>query len=105
MVPSKTKIVLLTCRLRRKREKLGQGGRGLGHHILDGHLRPLSVERRGGGHGIHSRNEEVCLFTPGNERSMTMATFLLSSVESCGGDHGNLPENRRSSLLVLRRKR
>jgi hypothetical protein len=50
---------------------------------------------------MHSRTEEVCLSTPRKERSMTMVTFLLSSVESCGGDHGNLPENRRSSLLVL----
>ena len=31
----------LTCRLRRRREKLGQGGHGLGHHLLDGHLLPL----------------------------------------------------------------
>ncbi len=30
-----------TCRLRRRREKLGQGGHGLGHHLLDGHLLPL----------------------------------------------------------------
>ena len=27
-----------TCRLQRRREKLGQGGHGLGHHLLDGHL-------------------------------------------------------------------
>ena len=26
------------CRLRRRREKLGQGGHGLCHHLLDGHL-------------------------------------------------------------------
>ena len=31
----------LTCRLRRRREKLGQGGDGLGHHLLDGHLHHL----------------------------------------------------------------
>jgi len=31
----------LTCRMRRRREKLGQGGHGLGHHLLDGHLIPL----------------------------------------------------------------
>ena len=30
-----------TCRLRRRREKLGQGGHGLCHHLLDGHLLPL----------------------------------------------------------------
>jgi hypothetical protein len=40
-----------------------------------------AVESCGGGHGIHSRTEEVCLSTPGKERSMTMVTFLLSSVE------------------------
>ena len=32
---------LLTYRMRRRREKLGQGGHGLGHDLLDGHLLPL----------------------------------------------------------------
>ena len=31
----------LICRLRRRREKLGQGDHGLGHHLLAGYLRPL----------------------------------------------------------------
>ena len=31
----------LTCRMRRRPEKLGQGGHELGHHRLDGHLLPL----------------------------------------------------------------
>ena len=31
----------LTCRMRIRREKSGQGGHGLGHHLLDGHLLPL----------------------------------------------------------------
>ena len=29
------------CRQRRRREKLGQGGHGLRHHLLDGHLLPF----------------------------------------------------------------
>ena len=46
--------------------------------------------------------------TPKKKRRMTMATFLLSSVESCEGGHGlchHLLEKRRSALLVLRRRR
>jgi len=31
----------LICRLPRRREKLHQGGHGLGHHLLDDHLLPL----------------------------------------------------------------
>jgi hypothetical protein len=41
----------LTCRMRRRREDMGQGGHGLGHHLLDGHLIPLLVESCEGGHG------------------------------------------------------
>ena len=32
--------------------------------------------------------EEVCPSGPEKERSMTMAIFRSSSVESCGGSHG-----------------
>jgi len=45
--------------------------------------------------------------TPKKKRRMTMATFLLSSVESCEGGNGlchQLLEKRRSALLVLRRR-
>ena len=35
-----------------------------------------------------SREEDVCPSSPKNERNMTMAIFLLSPVESCGGDYG-----------------
>ena len=31
----------VTCRMRRRREKLGQDVHGLGHHHLDGHLLPI----------------------------------------------------------------
>ncbi len=46
--------------------------------------------------------------TPNKKRRMTMATFLLSSVENCEGGNGlchHLLEKRRSALLVLRRRR
>ena len=46
--------------------------------------------------------------TPKTERRMTMATFLLSSVESCEEGNGlchHLLEKRRSALLVLRRRK
>ena len=33
-------------------------------------------------------NDEVCPSSPKKERSMTMVICILSSVESCGGDHG-----------------
>ena len=36
----------LTCMMRRRREKLGQVGHGLGHHLLDGHLLPLLSRER-----------------------------------------------------------
>ena len=42
---------------------------------------------------------------PREKGSMTMATFLLSSVESCEGGHGlchHLLEKRGTALLVLR---
>ena len=45
---------------------------------------------------------------PREKGRMTMATFLLSSVESCEGGHGvchHLLEKRGSGLLVLRRRR
>jgi hypothetical protein len=35
-----------------------------------------------------SREEEDCPSSPKKERVMTMGMFFLSSVESCGGDHG-----------------
>jgi len=62
-----------------------------------------SVESCGGDHGISSREEEVCPFSPKNGRSMTMVIFFLSSVESCGGDHGTSSRERRSALLFLRK--
>ena len=34
---------------------------------------------------ISSREEEICLSSPKNDRSMTVAALLPSSVESCGG--------------------
>ena len=38
-----------------------------------------------------SREEEVCPFSPKKEGAMTMVIFFLSSVWSCGGDHGIMP--------------
>ena len=49
---------------------------------------PLSLESCGGGHGISSREEEVCPSSPKKEGVMTMVIFFPSSVESCGGGHG-----------------
>ena len=43
---------------------------------------------------------------PREKGRMTMATFLVSSVKSCGGGHGlchHLLEKRGTALLVLRR--
>ena len=54
------------------------------------------------------RKTKSALPIPREKGSVTMATFLLSSVKSCEGDHGlchHLPEKRRSALLVLRRGR
>jgi hypothetical protein len=42
-----------------------------------------SVESCEGGHGISSREEEVWHSNSQRERSMTMAIFLPSLVESC----------------------
>ena len=45
---------------------------------------------------------------PREKGRMTMATLLLSSVESCEGGHGlchHLLEKRGSGVLVLRRQR
>ena len=45
--------------------------------------------------------------SPKKKGRMTMATFLLSSVESCGGGHGlrhHLLKERSSALLVLSRR-
>ena len=47
--------------------------------------------------------EEVCPSSPHNERSIAMANFLPSSVESGGCGHVIFLEKRRSALLVLRR--
>ena len=47
-----------------------------------------SIESCGGGHGIYSKEEEVCPSSPKKEVSMAIANFLPSSVESCGGVHG-----------------
>jgi len=55
-----------------------------------GRLRPPTAESCGGHHDISSRDDEVCLASPKTDRSMTMATLLLSPVESCGGDRGLL---------------
>ena len=44
---------------------------------------------------------------PRKKSRMTMATFLLTSVEGCDGGHGlrsHLLEKRRPALLVLRRE-
>ena len=49
---------------------------------------PSSVESRGCGHGISSREEGVYASSRKKEVVMTMVIFFLSSVESCGGDHG-----------------
>ena len=46
------------------------------------------VKSCGGGHGISSKEEEVCPSSPKKERSMAMVIFLPSSIESCGGGHG-----------------
>ena len=35
-----------------------------------------------------SREEEVCPSSPKKEEVMTMVILFLSSVESCGSDHG-----------------
>ena len=80
-----------TGRLRRKREKLRQGGHGLCHHLLDGHLLPFlngELRRWPWPTPSSSREEEVGPSSPEKERSMTMAIFLSSLVESCGGGHG-----------------
>ena len=68
----------LICRLRRRREKLGQGSHGLGHHLLDGHLLLLLRREMWSGHGIPSREEGVWPSSSKRERSMTMAIFLPS---------------------------
>jgi len=59
-----------------------------------------SIESCGGGHGISSREEEVCPSSPKNERSMTMVIFIPSLVESCGDDHG-ISSRERGDLLFL----
>ena len=65
-----------------------------------------SVESCGDGHGISSREEEVCPSGPKKEGLMTMASCLPSLVESCGGGLcPHLLEKRRSALLALRRRR
>ena len=57
-----------------------------------GHLPPPTEESCGGHQGRSSTEEEVCLSSPKNERSMTMAIFVLSPVESCECDHRLLEE-------------
>ena len=47
---------------------------------------PSSVESCGGGHGISSKEEEVCHSGP-KEGVVTMVIFFHTSVESCGGGH------------------
>ena len=66
-------------------------------------LRRRSVESCEGDHCISSIEEEVCPSNPKNERSSTMASFLLSHVESCGGNHVLL-EKRRLALPTLSRR-
>ena len=68
---------LITCRMRRRQEKLGQGGHGLGHHLLGGHLLPFLSRELWGGHGRSSIEEEVWPSSSKRERSMTMAIFVL----------------------------
>ena len=70
-----------------------------------GPLPPFLSRELWGWSWLSSRKEGVCPSSPKNDRSMTMAIRLFSSVESCGGGlcH-HLLEKRRSALLVLRRK-
>ena len=64
-----------------------------------------SVESCGRGHGISSREEEVCPSSPKTEEVMTMVIFFHSSVDSCGGGHViYILQKRRSALQVLRRR-
>ena len=49
---------------------------------------PSLVQSCGGGHGISSREEEVCSSYPKKKRRLTVAIFLFSSVESREGGPG-----------------
>ncbi len=54
---------------------------------------------------VFTRKRRSALPIPKETGRLTMATFLLSSVESCEGGHGlcyHLLEKRRSALQVLR---
>ena len=54
------------------------------------------------------KTRRSALPSPREKGRMTMVTFLLSKVKSCGGGHGlslHLLEKRGSGLLVLRGKR
>ena len=71
-------------------EKRGSGLLVLkGKEYDNGHLSPFFTrELWGWPMPSSSREEEVCPSSPKKEEVMTMVVLFLSSVESCGGDHG-----------------
>ena len=71
-------------------EKRGSGLLVLkGQEYDNGHISPFfSRELWRGPMPTSSREEEVCSSIPKKEEVMTTVILFLSSVESCGGDHG-----------------